>query len=128
MSGLLANGRPDLVIGVIMARESIKKLHRKEEKLHHKAERAMKADEKVHEKIEKMGKKDKPKPKDPKPKGVKYSKKAEEFIGKRMREAAKGEMHSGSKKGPVVKDKKQMLAIALSEAREKGMKVPKRKK
>lgn len=31
-----------------------------------------------------------------------------------------GELHSGSKKGPVVKNRKQAIAIALSEARKAG--------
>lgn len=38
-------------------------------------------------------------------------------IAKVMREFKKGELHSGSKKGPVVKNPKQAMAIALSEAR-----------
>lgn len=58
----------------------------------------------------------------------KYSKKAEKKIAKVMREGYKGELHSGSKKGPLVTNPKQMKAIALSEARSKGLKVPKRKK
>lgn len=33
-----------------------------------------------------------------------------------MREGLSGNMHAGSKSGPVVTDKKQMLAIALSES------------
>ena len=33
-----------------------------------------------------------------------------------MKEYGKGELHSGSKKGPVVKSQKQAIAIALSEA------------
>jgi len=37
-----------------------------------------------------------------------------------MREFKEGKLHSGSKKGPVVKGKKQALAIALSEARKKS--------
>lgn len=37
-------------------------------------------------------------------------------IAKVMREGKAGKLHSGSKKGPVVKKKSQMLAIALSEA------------
>ena len=36
-------------------------------------------------------------------------------VGKVMREFKKGELHSG-KKGPVVKSRKQAIAIALSEA------------
>ena len=35
---------------------------------------------------------------------------------KTMREYKKGKLHSGSKKGPVVKSRKQAIAIALSEA------------
>lgn len=34
-----------------------------------------------------------------------------------MREFSKGKLHSGSKKGPIVKNRKQAIAIALSEAR-----------
>ena len=36
-------------------------------------------------------------------------------VGKVMKEFKKGELHSG-KKGPVVKSRKQAIAIALSEA------------
>ena len=42
--------------------------------------------------------------------------KAEKKIGKVMSEYGKGKLHSGSKKGPVVKSPKQAIAIALSEA------------
>lgn len=42
--------------------------------------------------------------------------KAEKKISKVMREYKAGELHSGSKKGPMVKSKKQAIAIALSEA------------
>lgn len=46
-----------------------------------------------------------------------------------MHEFKHGELHSGSKKGPVVKSRKQAIAIALSEARKAGGKVkPKRGK
>jgi hypothetical protein len=34
-----------------------------------------------------------------------------------MSEYKKGKLHSGSKKGPKVKSRKQAIAIALSEAR-----------
>jgi hypothetical protein len=37
-------------------------------------------------------------------------------VEKVMREYKEGKLHSGSKKGPVVKGKKQAVAIALSEA------------
>ena len=54
--------------------------------------------------------------------------KAKAKIEKVMREYKKGELHSGSKKGPVVKKRSQAIAIALSEARKKGAKIPKKKK
>lgn len=38
-------------------------------------------------------------------------------VGKVMGEFKSGDLHSGSKSGPVVKDRKQAIAIALSEAR-----------
>lgn len=38
-------------------------------------------------------------------------------IHKVMHEYKEGELHSGSKKGPKVKNRKQAVAIALSEAR-----------
>lgn len=38
-------------------------------------------------------------------------------VGKVMGEYGKGELHSGSKSGPVVKNPKQAIAIALSEGR-----------
>jgi hypothetical protein len=50
--------------------------------------------------------------------------KAQKKVSKVMREYDKGELHSGSKKGPVVKSRKQAIAIAMSEA---GMKKPTKK-
>jgi hypothetical protein len=50
--------------------------------------------------------------------------KAQQKVSKVMREYDKGELHSGSKKGPVVKSRKQAIAIAMSEA---GMKKPTKK-
>ena len=47
-------------------------------------------------------------------------------VEKVMREYKEGKLHSGSKKGPVVKDRKQAVAIALSEARKSGAKIPKK--
>lgn len=41
---------------------------------------------------------------------------AQKKVSKVMKEYGKGELHSGSKKGPVVKSQKQAIAIALSEA------------
>ena len=43
--------------------------------------------------------------------------KKEKKVAKVMREFKKGKLHSGSKKGPKVKSRKQAIAIALSEAR-----------
>jgi hypothetical protein len=51
--------------------------------------------------------------------------KAAKKVGKVMGEFGKGELHSGSKSGPVVKNPKQAVAIAMSEA---GMKMKKKKK
>ncbi len=42
-------------------------------------------------------------------------------LKKVMKEFSKGDLHSGSKKGPVVKNPKQAVAIGYSEAR-KGKK------
>lgn len=41
-------------------------------------------------------------------------------VEKVMHEYKEGTLHSGSKKGPKVKSRKQAIAIALSEAREAG--------
>lgn len=38
-----------------------------------------------------------------------------------VNEFKKGELHSGSKNGPVVTNPKQMKAIAISESRKKGL-------
>jgi hypothetical protein len=51
--------------------------------------------------------------------------KAQKKTAKVMREFGKGELHSGSKKGPVVKSRKQAIAIALSEA---GLSKPAKKR
>lgn len=57
---------------------------------------------------------------------AKESKKAQKKVKKVMDEWKAGTLHSGSKKGPVVKSQKQGVAIALSEARKKGVKVGKK--
>jgi ribosomal protein L21E len=44
-----------------------------------------------------------------------YKKGGQAKVSKVMREFGKGKLHSG-KKGPVVKSRKQAIAIALSEA------------
>jgi hypothetical protein len=43
-----------------------------------------------------------------------------------MGEFKRGTLHSGSKKGPVVKSRKQAIAIALSEASKSKMKAKKK--
>ena len=59
---------------------------------------------------------------------AKYSKKAQEKIEKVMHEYKHGELKSGKGgKGGKVKSRKQAIAIGISEAREAGAKVPKKK-
>lgn len=57
---------------------------------------------------------------------AKYGKKAGKTVESAMRRRKKGTLKSGS--GRKVKSRKQAIAIGLSEAREKGAKVPKRKR
>lgn len=57
---------------------------------------------------------------------AKYSKKAGEKVEKAMHEMKEGKLKSGS--GKKVTSKKQAVAIGLSEARDAGAKVPKKKK
>lgn len=54
-------------------------------------------------------------------------KKEQPKVKKVMHEFKEKELHSGSKKGPIVKNPKQAVAIALSEARKSGAKIPKKK-
>lgn len=49
----------------------------------------------------------------------KMAKAAQAKVKKVMKEFGKGKLHSGSKKGPLVENPKQAVAIALSEARKK---------
>ena len=56
---------------------------------------------------------------------AKYSKRAEEKVERSMHEMKKGKLRSGS--GKKVTNPKQAIAIGLSEAREAGAKVPKKK-
>lgn len=53
----------------------------------------------------------------------KYGKKAQETVEEAMEKFKKGELTIG-KSGKKVKSRKQAIAIGLSEAREKGAKVP----
>lgn len=57
----------------------------------------------------------------------KTSAKAQKKVKKVMHEYKHGELHTRSKKGPRVKSRKQAIAIALSEARRSGAKVPPKK-
>ena len=52
--------------------------------------------------------------------------KVKKKMKKVMSEYKKGDLHSGSKKGPVVSNPKQAVAIGLSEARKAGAKIPKK--
>jgi hypothetical protein len=56
---------------------------------------------------------------------AKYGKSASKNVESAMRRRKKGTLKSGS--GGKVKSRKQAIAIGLSEAREKGAKVPSRK-
>jgi hypothetical protein len=58
----------------------------------------------------------------------KESKKAKSKIKKVMKEFSEHKLHSGSKEGKIVESPKQAIAIGISEARKKGMKVPTKKK
>lgn len=55
---------------------------------------------------------------------AKYGKAASENVERTMRRRKKGTLKSGS--GRKVTSRKQAIAIALSEAREKGAKVPRK--
>lgn len=55
----------------------------------------------------------------------KYGPKAQEKVGEVMHEFKEGKLKSGS--GKKVTNRKQAIAIGLSEARESGAKVPKKK-
>lgn len=56
----------------------------------------------------------------------KYSEAAQKKVGKVMQEFKEGKLKSSS--GQKVTDRKQAIAIGISEAREAGLKVPKQKK
>jgi len=56
-----------------------------------------------------------------------YSKKAGKKVEKAMRERKRGTLRSGGS-GKKVTSRKQAIAIGLSEARQSGAKVPKKKK
>lgn len=56
----------------------------------------------------------------------KYGPKAQEKVGKVMHEFKHGKLRSSS--GDKVKSRKQAIAIGISEARQAGAKVPKKKR
>jgi hypothetical protein len=59
---------------------------------------------------------------------AKYSRSASKDVKRALHRRKKGTLKSGKGgKGGTVKSRKQAIAIALSEARKKGKKVPKRK-
>ena len=53
---------------------------------------------------------------------MRETRKEKKKIKKVMHEYGEGELHSGFKKGPAVKNPKQAIAIALSEAHKKKKK------
>jgi hypothetical protein len=57
---------------------------------------------------------------------AKYGRKASKTVESAMRRRKRGTLKSG-RSGRTVKSRKQAIAIGLSEAREKGAKVPPRK-
>lgn len=58
---------------------------------------------------------------------AKYSKGSQRTVRSAVKRAKKGTLKSG-RSGKTVKNRKQAIAIGLSEARAKGYKVPKKKK
>jgi Family of unknown function (DUF6496) len=54
--------------------------------------------------------------------------KKKDKVEKVLHEFKEDKLHSGSKKGPLVNNKKQAIAIALSEARKAGQKIKRKKK
>lgn len=55
----------------------------------------------------------------------KYSKRSQEVVREAMHKFKRGKLRSGS--GHRVQNPKQAIAIGLSEAREKGVRVPKKR-
>jgi hypothetical protein len=59
--------------------------------------------------------------------GKKYGRKSSQKVAKAMHEMKRGKLKSG-KSGKKVKNRKQAIAIGLSEARRQGGKVPRQPK
>lgn len=55
---------------------------------------------------------------------MKKPSKEQSKVKKVIHEFGEGKLHSGSKKGPLVQNRKQAIAIGLSEARKAGTKIP----
>jgi len=58
---------------------------------------------------------------------AKYGKKSQEKVKRAMHEMKRGELKSG-RSDKTVKNRKQAIAIGLSEARKAGAKVPKKRR
>jgi len=59
-------------------------------------------------------------------KGRKYGQGAQKTVASAMRRAKRGTLKAGRGRRASVKSRKQAIAIGISEAREKGQKVPRR--
>ena len=59
-------------------------------------------------------------------KSPRYGKSAQKNVRSAMRRAKRGTLKSGKGRHPAVKSRKQAIAIGLSEARQKGAKVPRK--
>jgi len=60
--------------------------------------------------------------------GRRYGKGAQKTVASAMRRAKRGTLKSGKGRHPPAKSRKQAIAIGLSEARQKGQKVPPRRR
>jgi hypothetical protein len=56
----------------------------------------------------------------------KYGAAAKKSVGSAVRRAKRGTLKAGKGRHPKVKNRKQAIAIGLSEARKKGAKVPRK--
>jgi len=103
------------------------KTFKKEAKEDRELMKSLKHKKHEHEESKKYEKKEHKK-KDPKKHGSKEKTEGRSKIKKVMHEFKEGELHSGSKKGPLVTNPKQAIAISISEARKSGAKIPKKSK
>ncbi len=94
------------------------------------SEMIIEIESKAHEAKEKKAMKEMDKKKSKKtviPKSKPLKKKFERKVGKVMEEFKEGKLHPGSHKAPATKNKKQAIAIALSEAKKAVSKKKKKK-